>query len=625
MIKCLTILFFLLCGATTMMLGAATKGTKSPEPITLNPDTSAPDAWGYTWVRSTDPGGPTFQWVDITTRGTLVTGLGDDNSVGPFPMQFNFPYYWYEVSNFRVGSNGYIVFGNQTANFASPFAALPNTSAPNDMLAICTGDLDFTVAAANPQCFYWTNGTDSLVASFINVTEWQVTPNPNLKHTFQVIIYKGDSSITYQYGPQQGQYNAANNTTLCIGMENQTGQIGLNYTFSTAGPHALMPTDGLAIKFKRTVNTGLQVTDAGIVGGFNAENLAKVIRANQPDTIKALVKNFGTTTLTNVRVRYQITRALQPTERDTVTISSMALGEQVLVTFPRIFTPLVTGGYSALFAILDPDAGPGNNTKTAEIQSVNLSTTTNTRLTFDTGVSGGSINWSGGGGMAVDFQVPAAQVRIESVYVQITSITANPMTVEILEGTGGTPGEVLATRSVTAVVGNNAVSFVSDSVRITSGRFFAGARGQMAFTYEATPPIAFRTWEYTNGYAPYRSRDVQDIMIRAAVREELTVGVGEMPGLPERVKLSQNYPNPFNPNTRINYTLPSQTTVRLTIVDLLGREIRVLADNEIKQVGEYHVEWDGKDNTGLTMSSGTYFVRLQSGKFIETKKLMLLK
>ncbi|MBM2840533.1 MAG: hypothetical protein HW412_1061 [Bacteroidetes bacterium] len=567
MIRKVTGFLFLLCLVPGLMWGA-TDGKKYQDPVVMNPDTSAPDAWGYTWVRSTDPGGPTFNWVDITTRGTpapiLPTpgGLGDDNSVGPYPILFQFPYYWYTVSNFRIGSNGYVTFGNQAANFANPFTALPNTSIPNDMLAICAGDLDFTVAAALPQCFYWSNGVDSLVISFINVTEWQPAPaNPNLKHTFQVILRKADSSITYQYGVQQGQYNSsANNLQLSIGMENQTGQIGLNYTFSTTTvgvPHPGMPTNGLAVKYKRTVNTGLAITDGGIVGGFNDGNLAKVVRVGVAEQIKGIVKNFGTVPLTNVPVRYAITRAGQPSAFDTVIVSSLQPSEQVTVTFPRLFTPAVVGAYSALFNVTVPgDVGPGNNSRTAELVSASFAVGQPTRVQFENGTVGGSINWTGGGGMGVAIDLPVYPVRVETVFVQVGAVTTNPMTVEILDGSSGSPGTVLATRVVTAAAGMNTVDFISSNVMIAGGRFFIGARGLMSFSYETTAPISFRTWEFTNGWAPYRSGDLQDVIIRASVRPVTP------PGITYNVPEILYYKFEDNPSSSLvtNFAVPGQGT-----------------------------------------------------------------
>jgi hypothetical protein len=532
-------------------LAASGTGVPPLAPLPATIDTSGNDAWGYVWIRS-DSGGPEFNWVDITTIGTDVGDLlGDDTNTGPFSIGFDFQYYWYTVTQFRIGSNGYLSFGNQTANFAAPFAQFPNTASPNDMIAALGGDLDFSAFPATSQCYYWTNGVDSCVVSYIDVTEWQQTPNANLKHTFQFIICGADSSITYQYGEQQGQFNGLNNTTLTIGIENATGSIGLSYAWETSPPHPRLPYNGLAIKWKRLVNTGLQVTDAGVVGGLNTENQGEFFQLNQADTVRAVVKNFGTIDLTSVRVTHAITKTGQPTFRDTVFVDLLA-GEEATVVFPQLFTPAVTGSYTATFTtFVAGDGGPLNNTKTAEIRSVNFSTGANTRLAFDTGSIGGGTGWLGGGGFAIDFEVPVEQVRIESVFVSVASITTQPMTVEILEGGSGVPGEVLATRSVNAVVGTNALNFVSDSIRITSGRFFVGARGQMNFNYEVLAPISLRTWEYTNGYAPYRSRDLQDMIIQASVREEEFIPPGPAPADTGVCYATTGHNEPTNPGSLI--------------------------------------------------------------------------
>lgn len=524
MIRKLTTLVFALCLVASASIGGVEKTRGAlPEFRSFSPDTSAPDAWGYTWVRSNEPGGPTFNWVDISTVGTQLTGVGDDVNLGPFPIGFDFPWYWYSTNIFRIGSNGYIVLRNDGANWASPFSSLPTTAAntPKDILAILGGDLDPSVAASNPRIYYWSNGVDSLVVSFIDITEWQQVTNPNLKHTFQVILNKQDSSVTYQYGRQQGQYNATNNNVLSIGWQNVSGQIGMSYTFSNTPPHALMPDSGLAIKIKRTVNTGLQVTDAGILGGLNSGNLGKIIAMGAADTVKCVAKNYGTVALNNVRVTYAITRALQPTFRDTIFIPSLAPAEELLVSFPRLFTPPVVGAYSASFtAFVSGDIGPGNNTRVAEITAASFTPGTNTLVAYETATVGGSTGWLGGGGFGVSYELPVA-VRIESLYVRVGAVTTQPMRVEILSLVNGAPGDTLAFRTVNATANSlNGISFVSDSIRLPDGKFFIGARGDMQFSYETTPPIAFRTWEYTNGYAPYRSRDAQDIIMRASVRVE---------------------------------------------------------------------------------------------------------
>ncbi len=91
------------------------------------------------------------------------------------------------------------------------------------------------------------------------------------------------------------------------------------------------------------------------------------------------------------------------------------------------------------------------------------------------------------------------------------------------------------------------------------------------------------------------------------------------PSAPREFSLSQNYPNPFNPTTSIQYSVASSRYVRLVVFDLLGREVAVLV-KEMKPTGEYEVEFNAS-----ALPSGTYFYRLQSGSFVETKKMNLLK
>ena len=84
-------------------------------------------------------------------------------------------------------------------------------------------------------------------------------------------------------------------------------------------------------------------------------------------------------------------------------------------------------------------------------------------------------------------------------------------------------------------------------------------------------------------------------------------------------QLSDNYPNPFNPSTRLDFTLPMVSRVKMTIYDISGREIEVLAD-EIKTIGKHTLTWHaGK------LPAGVYIARLQAGSFNQTKKMILVK
>jgi hypothetical protein len=102
-------------------------------------------------------------------------------------------------------------------------------------------------------------------------------------------------------------------------------------------------------------------------------------------------------------------------------------------------------------------------------------------------------------------------------------------------------------------------------------------------------------------------------------------------GIPERFTLYQNYPNPFNPETKIKVDIPetgvSGIKVYLSVYDVLGREVAVLADEQLR-AGTYEFRWDASN-----VSGGVYFYRITAGSpstssgkgFIDTKKMILVK
>jgi len=97
------------------------------------------------------------------------------------------------------------------------------------------------------------------------------------------------------------------------------------------------------------------------------------------------------------------------------------------------------------------------------------------------------------------------------------------------------------------------------------------------------------------------------------------------PNLPEDFKLEQNHPNPFNPVTVFRYGLPVDSRVSLRIYDILGQEVAVLADNELKEAGWHTMVWDSRDAFGNNVASGLYFCRLIAGEHVMTQKIMLTR
>lgn len=81
----------------------------------------------------------------------------------------------------------------------------------------------------------------------------------------------------------------------------------------------------------------------------------------------------------------------------------------------------------------------------------------------------------------------------------------------------------------------------------------------------------------------------------------------------------ENYPNPFNPVTNINYDIPKNSNVKITVFDVSGKEVSVVV-NEFKQAGRYSSSFNG-----MKLASGVYYYKIQAGDFSEVKKMTLIK
>jgi hypothetical protein len=122
-------------------------------------------------------------------------------------------------------------------------------------------------------------------------------------------------------------------------------------------------------------------------------------------------------------------------------------------------------------------------------------------------------------------------------------------------------------------------------------------------------------------YNPYNSNEVWVTSFGHGLRVGSTlIGInGNSTEIPAEFRLHQNYPNPFNPETNIILDLPQGRDVRLTVYDLLGREIQTLK-NEYMNAGTHLIKFNGSE-----LASGTYICRTESGDFSSSMKITLLK
>jgi photosystem II stability/assembly factor-like uncharacterized protein len=100
---------------------------------------------------------------------------------------------------------------------------------------------------------------------------------------------------------------------------------------------------------------------------------------------------------------------------------------------------------------------------------------------------------------------------------------------------------------------------------------------------------------------------------------ENPLGIASGEEIPSRFYLGQNYPNPFNPETNIKFQLAAAGFLRLSVFDILGREVSVLLNKDMN-AGSYEVKWNSEG-----YSSGIYYYKLTSGEYSETRKMILIK
>ncbi len=196
--------------------------------------------------------------------------------------------------------------------------------------------------------------------------------------------------------------------------------------------------------------------------------------------------------------------------------------------------------------------------------------------------------------IAFDVQIPADD---EAWVMAMDVLEGNPTPVaQIVSETFGYP---------TYSGGDNILSFVnSDAVDVIFNVPMANdaitpAGAPQGFISEATFPVWFRS-----GTRP--------------------VSVQPSAPTPEGIQLSQNYPNPFNPITMIRFTLEQRAHARLTVHDLLGRQVATLVDG-VLDAGMHASTWTGKDQDGRALPSGVYMYRLSTGHTSVTRRMVLAK
>ncbi len=491
--------------------------------LTTNAQTSGgPDAYGYTWKNSSHMSNPpSYNWVDITTRGTLVSGLADDNVVGPFTVPQGFQFYWYPITQFWIGSNGYISFNG--ANIASPFpGSIPSSGGANDWIAPHLSDLNFSGANNPAQCYYYANN-DSLIISYLNVPYWVVTsPGYSGSNTFQVIITSNDDHIHINYQSMNGG-TATTPIDCATGIENLTGALGLQTLID------VVPNNNFAIKYYYPSSTSYAVTDGGINWNNNEANGGYFVRvSNQAINLKANVKNFGNQNLSSFTVTDTLYSGSTALSNGSASISGLTPGNDTTIQFSNSFFPQFAGVFKFASRVqgISGDLVQANNRSVQKIIAVNTNQTQYILDYSDGAPDGTGLSWNGGnGGIGVYIEPPKYPAQINGAQFYISGNGTTPVGFSAMlfddNGPNGGPGTLLDSVFVVASSVNvgsyNQVTFTNTPIYVTSGgvylTWYMGGP-DIVLGRDLTPPASARSFEILgNAWADYRAKLTEDFLM----------------------------------------------------------------------------------------------------------------
>lgn len=549
-------------------------------PLSLFAASGGPDTYGYIWKDSSEPGGPVFNWIDITGIGIQVQGLADDNVVGPFVMQTNMPYYWYSRKNLWIGSNGYLAFSS--VNIASPFPTIPQAGGANDYIAALTSDLNFSGAGNPGQCWVY-DTQDTTIVSYINVPFWtNLPPSWTGSNTFQIILSKPDSTIVIQFLQQSG---LTQNNDIVIGIESVSGDIGLQHSAD------IYPPSNYAIRFEAPAVPLIQITDAAVEWLTESGSRGHTLQRNgSPWPLTMKVLNTGNVDLGSFTASGSILNTLnQPVlAAQSVTIMSLGAGVDTLITFADPYLAPTAGTFKFRGSIsgIPGELVTSNNALEQELQVYD--TTSNILNVRWSGASdnGIGIGWSGGnGGVGTHLdRAPFYPCQVTHFTIRITS-NANTVGYYLKvyddDGPNGTPGTLLDSVFVppaAAGAGDQAFPLASPFLWTEGGLYVQWYMGGefVNIAVDATGPFSLRSYEVLdNVWAEYRDRENADfhLGLRVSQLPVFDVGCSGFFGLANGLQITQplivrtwlrNYGNQAATNVPVNYRFNSEPAVAET-------------------------------------------------------------
>jgi hypothetical protein len=229
------------------------------------------------------------------------------------------------------------------------------------------------------------------------------------------------------------------------------------------------------------------------------------------------------------------------------------------------------------------------------------------------GVTGNMVSFSGIGSHSWNYN----PVTLSYIFVEIDYLDIVPVELTSFTGIVVDAGIMLNWTTATEL-NNQGFDIERKSNTIGSWERIGYVPGNGTSTEPQT--YSYLDENVPDGSYSYRLKQI-DFSGAYEYSDEIVVNVGFSP---TDYILFQNYPNPFNPNTSIQFQVYKTGVVNVKIYDMLGQEIKTLFNDEV-EAGMYTIQWDGLNDNGMKMSSGSYIYRMTAGDFVDSKEMLLLK
>ncbi len=331
--------------------GPGASASSEPEPAPAAVGSGGPDAFGYRYIDSDQPGGPVFEWIDLTQSGSgiIIDSLTSDDQISEaIALGFRFPFYGQTYDSVRVSTNGFLTFTGNAAPYAN--TSLPNSNAPPNLIAPFWDDLKFDYSSRA----YYTRSPDSFTVQYAGALPYTGIGNV----TFQATLYS-TGEIVYRY-----KSLTADTGSATVGIQDGTQTIGLQIAFNSIYLHDQMairiydvpqwlqaaPTSG-RLRSGDSTDILLSIDATGLDGGsyvgtvYVANNDPQQPLAAHPVSLEvtpvpsiavdAPVLDFGSVF---AGFSHALTLTVRNTGTDTLSVSGVDVGDAAVSVSPSVFS-----------------------------------------------------------------------------------------------------------------------------------------------------------------------------------------------------------------------------------------------------------------------------------------------